>query len=66
MYSKDISGGLRLTYKIYKPSEVKFQYICKISLDRCEEHKSGDKSYGKTKSTIGNSGIFDKKKFSES
>lgn len=65
MYSKGISGGIRLTYKVYKPVQVGPQYVSKITLDRCEEHKSGNKSYGKSKSTIGNSGIFDKKKFSE-
>lgn len=52
LYSKDITDGIRLTYKIYKPKEINGKWICSIELDRCSYHKTGNKSYGKARNTL--------------
>jgi hypothetical protein len=65
VYSKDISGGRRLTYKVYKPVKINGIWTCNIEISRCGEHKYENKSYGKRRNTIENSGIFvgDSKKY---
>ena len=49
LYSKDINDSYRLTYRIYKPIKVNLRWQCMVELDRCNNHKSNDKSYTRGK-----------------
>lgn len=52
VYSKDISGSKRLTYRIYRPKKIGNKWVCDIEISRCGSHTYGDKSYGKPKNTL--------------